>query len=84
MRTSGIDYRSAAYANYRHANSGGPMSRTRKEVISSTLLGNDERFKAALSEVYYHVLIFLKQAKVVFTSKGQMIGCLIRQYIETY
>jgi hypothetical protein len=42
------------------------------------LLGNNERFKAALSEVYYHVLIFLKQAKVVFTSKGQMISCLLR------
>jgi hypothetical protein len=27
----------------RHANSGGPMSRTRREVICSTLLGNDER-----------------------------------------
>ncbi len=42
MNLSGIDYRSEAYANYRHANSGGPMSRTRKEVISSTLLGRDE------------------------------------------
>ena len=42
MKLSGIDYRSEAYANYRHANSGGPMSRTRKQVISSTLLGRDE------------------------------------------
>ena len=27
----------------RYANTGGPMSRTRREVIHSTLLGNDER-----------------------------------------
>ncbi len=39
MKLSGIDYRSQAYADYRHANSGGPMSRTRREVIYSTLLG---------------------------------------------
>ena len=44
MRLShGIDHRSEACANYRHANTGGPMSRTRREVICSTLLGNGER-----------------------------------------
>jgi len=38
----GIDYPSESYTNTRRANSGGPMSRTRREAICSTLLGNDE------------------------------------------
>ena len=42
MTLPGIDYRSADYTDYRHANSGGPMSRTRRQVIASTLLGRDE------------------------------------------
>ena len=44
MMRPGIDYCPGARGNQRHANTGGPMSRTRREVISSTLLGNDERF----------------------------------------
>ena len=43
MMRPGIDYCPGARANQRHANTGGPMSRTRREVICSTLLGNDER-----------------------------------------
>lgn len=40
MTSSGL---ASCYGRGRHANTGGPMSRTRKEVIYSTLLGNDER-----------------------------------------
>jgi hypothetical protein len=43
MMRPGIDYCPGARGNQRRANSGGPMSRTRREVICSTLLGNDER-----------------------------------------
>ena len=43
MMRPGIDYCPGARGNQRHANTGGPMSRTRREVICSTLLGNDKR-----------------------------------------
>ncbi len=35
-------YPTAVRATPRQANTGGPMSRTRKEVIASTLLGRDD------------------------------------------
>jgi hypothetical protein len=34
------------------------------------LLGSNQRFQEALAAVYYDILIFLKKAKNVFTTKG--------------